>query len=377
MSSSLPLRVCHFCTTAVDAPYFRNMASGLLGAGHTPYLVNLNRAPEPEWLRTLPGANYLCLDANSRRRYPGATLRLARFLKRERIDVLQTHLFEAGMVGVLAARLARTPLLVVTRHHTDQVALIGTSIHVKLDRWMARRADGVVAVSNAVRNYLVSQDGIAQTPIEVIYLGFDFDQLQASAADGRRVRRELGLGDSFVIGCVAQLYETKGQSYLVAALAELMTQIPTLKLLLVGGGSGEVLVQQARRLGVNDKVVFAGHRKDVPACMRAMDVIVHPSLSEAFSQVVIEAMASGTPLVSTDVGGAREVIVDGETALLVPSADSTAIVEAVRRLHVDEGLRRRLGASARESVTRQFTVERMVQGQVDCYRRWLAMEQPS
>jgi glycosyltransferase involved in cell wall biosynthesis len=252
---------------------------------------------------------------------------------------------------------------------------VGSSIHVKLDRWMAGEADGIVAVSNAVRDYLVSKDGV-DTPIEVIPLGFDFDSLRASEADGRNVRRELGLGNGFVIGCVAHLYKTKGQSYLVAALAELATEIPDGKLLLVGGGERDGLERQARQLGVADRVVFAGQRDDVPACLRAMDVVVHPSLSEAFSQVVIEAMASGTPLVSTDVGAAREVIVDGETALLVPPANAAAIVDAVRRLHADGALRRRLGASAPESVTTRFTVERMVRLQLDCYRRWLGLERP-
>jgi glycosyltransferase involved in cell wall biosynthesis len=245
-----------------------------------------------------------------------------------------------------------------------------------LDRWMAKEADGVVAVSNAVRDYLVSKDGVIDTPIEVIPLGFDFDSLQANEAEGRGVRQELGLGDSFVIGCVAQLYKTKGQSYLLSALAGLATEIPRVKLLLVGGGERDPLERQARQLGVADRLVFAGHRNDVPACMRAMDVVVHPSLSEAFSQVVIEAMVSGTPLVSTDVGAAREVIVDGETALLVPAADVGAIVDAVRRLHADGGLRRRLAASARESVTARFTVDRMVRRQLDCYRRWLGVERP-
>ena len=371
MYSSLPVKVCHFSTNSVDAPYFRNITAGLADGGITVYCANLISAPEPEWLRTMPGASYLSLGADSRRHYPGAVVRLARFLRREGVDVLQSHLFDAGVIAVLAARLARTPLLIVTRHHTDQVELLGSPLHVRLDRWMARAADGVVAVSNAVRDHLVSKDGVDSTPIEVIYLGFDFDRLRTSEEEGRRVRQELGLDDDFVIGCVAQLFGMKGQSHLIAALPELSERIPDAKLLLVGGGERGALEAQAQKLGVGDRVVFAGHRNDVPACMRAMNVVVHPSLSEAFSQVVIEAMASGTPLVSTDVGGAREVIEDSETGLLIPPADVAAIVAAVLRVHDDEVLGRRLSEAARESVTRRFTVDRMVRRQLDCYRRWL------
>lgn len=365
------MKVCHFCTTTVDAPYFRNMASGLAGAGISVCCANLVRAPAPDWIGEVPGVSYLSLDADARLRYPGAVLRLARFLRRERIDVLQSHLFDAGVVAVLAARLARTRLLIVTRHHTDQVVLMGTPVHVYLDRWMARAADGVVAVSHAVRDHLVSKDSVDSTPIEVIQLGFDFERLNASEEDRLRVRDEFRLDDAFVIGCVAHLYEMKGQGNLVAALARLTEQIPNVRLFLVGGGDRSALEAKAKELAVEERVVFAGHRRDVPACLGAMDVVVHPSLSEAFSQVVVEAMAAGKPLVSTDVGGAREVIEDGANALLIPPSDVAAIVAAVVRLHGDETLRRRLGEAARESVTRRFTVERMVNHQIECYRRWL------
>lgn len=347
------------------------MATGLAKAGCGVYCASLSSAVEPAWLESLPGVGYLSLDADSRLQYPAAVVRLARFLRRERIEVLQSHLFDAGVIGVLAARLARTPLTIVTRHHTDQVVLVGTALHIQLDRWMARAADGVVAVSNAVRDFLVTQDGVDSTPIEVIYLGFDFDRLRVEEADAQRVREELVLEDAFVIGCVAQLFETKGQSFLIAALAALVDRIPNAKLVLVGAGDRTGLEARANELGVADRVVFAGHRQDVPACLSAMDVVVHPSLSEAFSQVVIEAMASETPLVSTNVGGAMEVIEDGKTGLLIPPADVAAIVAAVERLHGDPHLRERLGRAGRESVAERFTVDRMVNHQLDCYHRWL------
>ena len=165
MCSSLPVKVCHFSTSTVNAPYFRNITAGLADAGITVYCANLISAPEPEWLRAMPGASYLSLGADSRRHYPGAVVRLARFLRREGVDVLQSHLFDAGVIAVLAARLASTPLLIVTRHHTDQVVLVGSPLHVRLDRWMARAADGVVAVSNAVRDHLVSKDAVDSTPL--------------------------------------------------------------------------------------------------------------------------------------------------------------------------------------------------------------------
>jgi glycosyltransferase involved in cell wall biosynthesis len=366
-----PLRVCHFSSSAIGAPYFRNITTGLTAAGFFVLCASLRDEPPPEWLAVCGSARYAELGAVAGWHYPVAVGRLARLLVRERIDILQTHLFDAGVLGVVAGRLARVPLVIVTRHHSDQTALVGSRFHVALDRWMARSADGVVAVSHAVRDYMITQDRITNTPIEVIHLGFDFGALQASVADGQRVRREFGLSQDFTIGCIAHFFETKGHAYLISALRGLASAIPDVRLLLVGGGNRSRVEDLGREHGVAERVVFAGHRSDVPACLKAVDVVVHPSLSEAFSQVVIEAMAVGAPLVATDVGGAREVITDGETGILIPPADVPAIVEAVLRLHRAPDLRDRLAAAGKRSVMERFTVERMVGSQIDCYRRWL------
>jgi glycosyltransferase involved in cell wall biosynthesis len=296
---------------------------------------------------------------------------LARLLSRRKIDILQTHLFDAGLIGLLAARLAQTPIVILTRHHSDQVRMAGSRFHVGLDRWMARQADAVVAVSHAVRTYMMLNDGIDGERIAVINLGFDFSQLSPTDDERRGIRVEFGIGHEFLIGCVASFFRTKGHRYLLAALSLIVKEIPNVRLLLVGPGDPTPLEATIKELGLENHVIIAGYRKDVPACMGAADIVVHPSLSEAFSQVVIEAMGVGTALIATDVGGAREVVTHRENGILVPPADASAIASTVLELHRNPGFRQRLAVSGQASVRRRFTVERMVEQQVDCYKHLL------
>lgn len=365
------MHVCHLCATTLDSHYFANLGSGLIAGGVTTSGASLMVADGPAWL-SAGGGEYLFLDVASRVAYPGAAVRLAQWLRARRVDVLQTHLFDAGLVGLAAARLARVPLAILTRHHTDEMWIAGTRAHIAADRLMASAADRIVVLSHAVRTHLIEREGARPDKIEVIYQGFDFRALSATDEDRRRVRHELGLEGSYVIGCVARFFKTKGHEYLLEATAQLTRDIPNLKVLLLGNGDRRPIEALVRAGGLDDRVIFAGYRSDVPACMRAMDVVVHPSLTEAFCQTVIEALAAERPLVVTRVAAAPEVVTDGEHGLLVPAADSAAIAAAVRRLHGDPEFAARMASAGHRSVTERFTIARMVANQIDCYRRSLA-----
>jgi len=343
------------------------MTKGLAASRISVLCGDLCGNDSPAWLEHIRGARYFGLGTRTRREYPAAVLKLARILVRERVEILQTHLYDAGLIGLLAARLARTPVVLLTRHYSDQVKISGTRFHLAIDRWLARSANRVIAVSHAVRNHMISQERIDANHIEVVHLGFEFSRLSPSTEDGRRVRTEFGLKNEFVIGCVSSFFRTKGHRYLLIALNELVRNSPDVRLFLVGGGDQSEVRELTRNLGLENYVIFAGHRKDAPACMRAADLVVHPSLSEAFSQVLIETMAVGTPLVSTNVGGASEVITHDETGLLIPAADPSAIVEAVQTLYSDPEKRHRIAAAGQASVRERFTAERMVQCQIAIY----------
>jgi glycosyltransferase involved in cell wall biosynthesis len=362
------LRVCHLSTTTLESKYFNTLGAALVARGVRVFGATLTAPLPPGWL---PANAYLFLRAPSRAAYPAAVIRLALWLRKQRITVLQTHLFDAGVVGLLAGRLARVPLIVVTRHHGDFHFVSGSKAHVMIDSLTARMGDRVVVLARAVRDHLVAREGVRPEKIDVIVQGFDFDALRGSDAEGRRVRAELGLEDAFVVGAVAAFYPSKGHAYLFAAARALLGEIPNLKLLLVGSGAPSDIEAMARAHGLEGRVVAAGFRRDVSACLSAMDVVVHPSLSEAFCQSIIEALAAGRPVVATKVGGVAEAIADGEGGLLVPPADAQAIADAIRALHGDPARAARIAAQGHRTAVERFTVDGMADAQIDVYRRWL------
>jgi glycosyltransferase involved in cell wall biosynthesis len=364
------LHVCHVCGTTLDSHYFATLGRGLHARGLTLSGVSLTDAMMPAWLREV-GGQYLFLDAQRKLAYPGAILRLARWLRASRVDIVQTHLIDGGIVGVAAARLARVPAVLLTRHHTNEIELIGSKWHGWCDRLLTRAADRVVGLSQAVRTQLVTREGAPADRIDIFYQGFDFESLAATDADRARVRAELGLESAFVVGCVARFFRTKGHVYLLAAARELAREIPNLKVLLLGSGERSAIEAMVRENGLEDCVIFGGYRRDVPACMRAMDVVVHPSLTEAFCQTVVEALAAGAPLVTTDVAAAPEVVTDGVHGLMVPPRDPHAIAQAVLRIYRDPELGRSMAEAGRRAVTERFTIDRMVASQIDSYRRAL------
>src|SRR4051794_38689628 len=145
------VRICHFSATTLEGGIFRQCAEGFARAGHEFHCGTLAEHPPPRWAKEVPPAGYFALRTTRRRGWPAAAVRLARYLRRHRIDVLETHLVYGALVGTAAARLARTPLLVHMRHHIDDVRLLGTDLHVAVDRLLANAADEVVVPSHAAR----------------------------------------------------------------------------------------------------------------------------------------------------------------------------------------------------------------------------------
>jgi len=365
------MHVCHLCDTSVAGDYFRNLTAGLAQKGVRVSLVELGRGTPPKWLAEIPNASYSCLGATNKLQYPIAVRRLARFLKDEKIDILHTHLFYSGVIGILAKRLHSMTIVALMRHHTSVVRMLGSRIHIAADKWMAEKADHVMTVSQAARDYMVSVDGIRRSDIEVVYLGFDFEKFSPNAGDRKSVRLEFSFADEdFVIGYVGNFAKGKGHIQLIEAFAKIASEVPVARLLFAGGGMLlEVQKAAARFAG---QIIFAGWRDDIPACLNAMDIFVQPSLSEAFSQVLIEAMGVGLPVIATNVGGANEVIENKVNGILITPADTLAISGKVVELYRDVELRRKISLAGRKSVCDRFAVQQLVERHLELYERWIA-----
>lgn len=368
------MHVCHFCDSSVEGEYFRNIAAGLTKRDVRLSLVELGPGSPPKWLDEFPNVAYLSLKAAGKLSYPFAVRRLARYLRNECVDILHTHLFYAGLIGVLAKRYAPGTVVALMRHHTSVVRMLGSRFHVAADKWMAEKADHVMTVSNAARDYMREVDGISRV-IETVYLGFDFERLAPNAESPARLRREFGIGDDeFVIGYVGNFASGKGHLQLIEAFSNVLNDIPTARLFLAGRGVTSKIEQAAAEVPAG-RIIFAGWRDDIPACLNSMDLFIQPSLSEAFSQVLIEAMGAGLPVIATDVGGANEVIENGVNGILIAPDDPEAIRREGVQLYNNVETRNEIARKGMRSVHERFTAEQMIERQIVLYEKWIKEKQ--
>ena len=307
------------------------------------------------------GVRLICLDRMQSRRFDWAAVRdLMRLLRAERIALLHSHLYHANLYGRVAAFLAGVPAVATVHNVYTQ-----TKFHRRLlNRLLSRASARIIAVSEAIRDDLVAHDGIAPRKVTVIRNGIDVRRVQASLTR-EQARAALGIkDDELAIGCVGRLEEQKGHRFLLEACAKLSNDpglMHRLRILMVGDGRlrGD-LERQASALGLMSSVSFLGTRQDVPEILRALDIYAMPSLWEGLSIAMLEAMAAGLPVVISDVSGVAQALGDNQYGLRVPPADDAALARAIRSLAREPARRRALGASARERVKAEFSIEAMM-----------------
>jgi glycosyltransferase involved in cell wall biosynthesis len=286
-------------------------------------------------------------------RFPPRELRrVAAEIRRRQIEVLHTHMSRAHFFGVLLRYFAGVPSVATAHSQRFQ------------PHWMCN--DLVIAVSEATRRFQRRYNLVRSSRIVTIH---NFVPPTAAAAEletGRRaMRASLGVpADALLLGIVGTILPGKGHLYLIRALPKILSAAENVRLAVVGTlespGCGEALRREAKRLGVEAHIAWVGHRSDVSDVMSALDVCVVASLQENLPQVVLEAMASGVPVVATAVGGIPECVLPGETGLLVPPRDSSALADAVVKLLRDPPLRRALGAAGRRRVQTHFSPDSQV-----------------
>jgi glycosyltransferase involved in cell wall biosynthesis len=321
----------------------------------------------------------------SMRRDPGfgdvrALASLVRIARRDRPDLVHTHAAKGGTLGRVAVMLAfpfRRPKVVHTFHGHSLTGYFSSRtarMYTRIERFLARRTDVLIAVSEEVRDDLVGLGVAPLEQFEVVRLGLD---LSAFADDGDRaarraaLRAQWGVGDEErVVTLVARLVPIKRVDRFLETAA-LLRDRPGVRFVVVGDGElREELVgsEPARTLG--DRVVWAGFRRDVPDVCFSSDVVVLTSDNEGTPVSLIEAQAAATPVVSTSVGGVRSVVLDGETGLLAD--DPPALAAAIGSLLDDLDRAAAMALRGREHVLSTFGVERLVDDLDRLYRRLLA-----
>ena len=298
------------------------------------------------------------------------SIRLWHYIRRNRINLVHTT-DSLCLTGGVAARLAGVPSI----HHVHGL----TYVSPPAVRWLtaqilALTGDRILFISEATRQ-AIPPPPCAKDKALVIYNGVDLIEFRPGNSR-EQWRRKFGLElDQPVVACIGNLEKRKGQEYFVRACARVRQVYPDVRFLVVGGMHspkttcyGHMLKRLVQELGVEKNVIFTGIRYDIPDLLNAVDLVVQPSLSEAFGLAAAEASSCGVPVVATRVGGLPEVVRDGETGLLVPPADSEALAEAIIALLGDENRRNQMGSAGRRRVEQLFDVRKQGKAIASLYK---------
>jgi glycosyltransferase involved in cell wall biosynthesis len=319
-------------------------------------------------LREYPVTTFLGLNAVKQQ------ARFARDVRRDGIDIVHTYSFYGNVFAVPPGRVSAPVVVASIRDR----GLYLTPMQKRVQRYVCRFADCVLVNAEAVKSWLVN-DGFSPSRITVIPNGVDMSRFSARA-NPAALRESLGIAvNARLVVVVSRLHRLKGIEDFLDAAAVVASTHHDVRFLVVGEPSPvgnreylEELSGRSQRLGIADRVVFTGLRDDVPALLSAADVAVMPSLNEALSNVLLESMAAGAPVVATDVGGTSEALQNERNGLLVPPASPSSMAAAINRLLSNPSLAGELGARGRQTIVDRFSLDRMVAKTAAIYEDLLA-----
>ena len=291
--------------------------------------------------------------------------RLRQIIRDHKIDIVHVHWSLDMVVPGFAALKEGVPVRILSRHMPYPFkSRFGTMLYSKV---LFTR---MVTVSNSVRNTLI-KCGVAPDRVETIHHGTDVKAFAQTTVDAKTMRRELGIPDNHVsVGIVGRIAPEKGHTVLLEAATILGDKYPICYVIIGSGPDEQKIRDLAAEMGIADKFIFAGFRDDVNNAISAMDVVTVPSTwNEPCSAVVQQGMALSKPVIGTLAGGTPEMIVDGETGLLVPASDAAALAEALGRLAGDAFARKSMGQAGYARVLEKFSLSVMTDKIEELYRR--------
>lgn len=319
------------------------------------------------------------IPGKSRQDYPAIAVKLANLLKREQIDILHTHHYEQAIIGWIATRLYPKTRFIIGRHYSDSIYRLPNLWKQKtligLEQVINSAATRIIVPSSYIAEILTKRQGVNHHKVDMIPYGFESAKYSCPSPETiQRLRKNLGLNERLVIGTFGRLHEEKGHRFLLTAIQQLKFRFPELMLLIVGDGhERNAIAQQIQAAGLEDMVQLLGWRQDAMQLMAAVDIVVQPTLQEAFSQVMIEALWMKKPLVITDVSGATDIIKNGENGVLIPKAKSQDIAAAIEQLALNKNRRSRLAKAGRTYVENSLAIGKIIPKYEQAYRLAMAI----
>ncbi len=279
-------------------------------------------------------------------------------------DVIHAHGYKADIYAFLALRGSHRPALVSTCHtwYDNDLAV---RVYGAADRWVLRSFDQVVAVSAEVHSRLLGA-GVAPAKVHLIRNGISLTPFQ-NAPQTRAAR--IATTSSLRVGLVGRLAPEKGVDIFLGAVARIANRFPDAHFVVAGDGPDrELLEAQIASLGLQGRAELLGPQTDMPAIYASLDVLVSASRQEGLPMALLEGMASGLPLIATRAGAVPEIVVEGETGLLVNVNDPVALADAIERVLTDREQCERFGSAGRQRVLDQFSAQRMASEYLKVYR---------
>lgn len=286
---------------------------------------------------------------------------LLRIIRQEKPRIIHTHTSKAGILGRWAAWLCRIPVIVHTPHGHIFWGYFGplqTRLFILLERWTARITDAIVTLTPQEKRDHLRFRIASERAFTVIHSGVDLAPFRTGLSQ-TEARALLGIprGET-VIGTVGRLTAVKGQEVLIRAACELLQRGERIFVLLLGEGELQCELEAlALQLGIAGKMRFLGWRPDVAHVLAACDIFCLPSRNEGMGKALVEAMATGLPVVASDIGGIKDIVRPGENGFLIPVGDVQALAEAIALLCHDPEMRRRMGAAGRRVALRYGSEE--------------------
>lgn len=302
-----------------------------------------------------------------------------RIIKKKSPEIVHTHSSKAGLLGRLAAKLARIPIVVHTPHGHVFFGYFGsfkTKIFIILERFVSRITDKIIALTNEEKKDYIKFRIANEDKFDVIYSGIELDKFKELSEDKKQnFVKELGIPEkSLIIGTVGRLVPVKGHEFLIKAAKYIISKYPEAFFVFTGDGPLEQnLKRQALELGINNNIIFLGWRSDAAKIISVYDIFALPSLNEGMGRVLAEAMALGKPIVGSNVGGIPDLVTHGKNGFLVPVRNSEKLAKYIRILIKNKEQREKMGQVGKEMV-KNFSKEKMVEKIANLYEELLTQK---
>lgn len=289
-------------------------------------------------------------------------IKILKILKEHKTDIVDIFSPLFYRIGGLAARILNVKVV-----FTRTVAFRKSSIKKLINRLMYAMAHKIIAVSDRVKENLIKDFCLDKDKVVVVKDGIDLEEMGAvTEEETNKIKQEFNLDGQKVIGVITRIDENKGHEILLDAIPQVISKIKNIKVIIAGTGKLENKIREcAGRLKMGDKVVITGFRSDIPKLLSVMDVTIMPSYNEGFGMSVLESLASGRAVVGIKGSVPEEVIIDGQTGVIVDSFTSGSLANGI--ICILNSDYKKMGTQGKELVSKLFSVKQMISKVIEVY----------